>query len=56
MGGRTNPSILREDARFIEKVKSRNIILIVGGNDVQRATTLKEFCSKSLISCIGTTL
>lgn len=43
--GRTISGILRENGSFIEKVKLRNIILIVGANDVRCAT-----------SCIGTAI
>uniref|UniRef100_A0A8W8NUD9 SGNH hydrolase-type esterase domain-containing protein n=1 Tax=Magallana gigas TaxID=29159 RepID=A0A8W8NUD9_MAGGI len=45
VGGRTISDILREDASFIEKVKPRNIILIVGGNDVRRATSSEELAA-----------
>lgn len=42
-GGRTTSDILCEDASVIEQVKPRNIILIVGGSDVRRATSPEEW-------------
>lgn len=54
VGGRTISGILREDASFIEKVKPHNIILIVGGNDVRRATSPEELAAnlESLVSVL----
>lgn len=45
VGGRTILGILREDASFIEKVKPRNIILIVRGNDVRQTTSSEELAA-----------
>lgn len=46
--------ILREDATSIEKVKPHNIVLLVGGNDVRRATSPKEWADnlESLVSIL----